>query len=1284
MADVAPAFISSAQGDWLLDASSRQSSANVTQALRLDGSPDLAALRKSVETLITTYESYWNLSGETHDASSDVLPIRDFSSLPIDTRENEARRYIHQQADRSFEVTRGPLLRATLARLSASESILLISMHRSLCGAGILIANVVAELSVLYNAAVSTQLSPLLRSVKPKVASTRGGLTTIGNLDYKQTAENTAAVLELPLDHLRSSQPRGIFGRQSHMLPKTLMASVREFSETQHLESFTTLAAAFAALLSRHTGQQQFFVGAPLTNLESRAEDVASGFPALSPWRADLSGEPSFRQLAQRVQRSSLQAALQAHQADGLRPTFHPFQVALIWEQPAWEAVHLAGLGVSPYEMETRSTGLELVLHLEEQPAGLLMTADYDAGLFDPGTIQRLLGHYETLLVSALSDPDGSVSQLAILTEPEHQRILHEWNATAREYPTDVPLQQLIEAQVDRTPDAVAVTFATASSSQERLTYRQLNARANQLAAHLRSLGVTRNTLVGFCLERSIDLVLAPLAILKAGGAYLPLDPDHPDDRIGPIVENAGLQILIGRPDLAARIPNFSGKFVFLDWDALAHYPDANQPVEVAGTDLAYVIYTSGSTGQPKGVMIPRCALNNLLWSVRDWYKLGTGDVLLAITTIAFDIAGLELWLPLLVGARMIMIERETAVHGDLLQDVIHREGVTFLQCTPAFWKLLVDSGWQGKADLQAVCGGEAMPKDLARKLFPRVGCLWNMYGPTETTIWSTGYKFTGPDDPILIGRPLANTQAYILDEQLAPTPIGVPGELYLGGDGLADGYLRNPALTAARFVDDPFTKRPEGSRLYKTGDLARYRSDGSIECLGRNDDQIKLRGYRIEPEEIRAALTRSPAIRDAVAVLNTSPTGDSRIVAYLISRNGNRPGADELRTFLRQRLPEYMIPANFVFLESFPLNSNGKIDRRALPIPPVPFAGAAGSEPTDPIEEQLIGIYRSVLGVSDIGVNDDFFDLGGHSLTAAQLFREINVSFNLDLPLATLFHAPTVRRLGDLIRDAEDGQMSAPVVQIQPNGSQTPLYCIGEVSGEVIVFRRLAQELGPDQPLFGLQPFRLLGSHPTVQQLASAYIHELRLRGESRPFCLMGYSFGGLVAVEMARQLKRSGIAPPLVVLIDAGYPAGCRQNEPWSQKVRRYKYLWHAIGNGGGLRYLLARVKYGITRMAHRATTTVGVPLPARGVKDVTALQEMAAESYRIKSYSGPVYLFRAESQQEFLAGGDDLGWTGVLSNLVVAEVPGDHGTINTGSNLKILAGKLRECLNGRPLRA
>ena len=667
MADVVRALVPSLPQGWLLDAStSRQSPLNIAQALRLRGPLNLAALRESVELVIARYQELWNISGEVPDSSSDILPIQDFSSLPVDARESEARQYIHRYADRSLDLDGGPRLHASLVRLSAADNILLIGMHHSLCGAGVLLSSLIAELSAHYNAQVDSGSSPLPERAEqvPSAPAANGSFGA-----WKTHLKDAQDALEPPPIDPQPSSTSGGVGRESRMLPEALRASVLEFSKAQSVTPFTTLFAAFAALLSRHSGQHEFLVGVSTSNLEYPADHVSPRFPMLLPLQVDFSGDPSFREFLQRARRSLLEADAEARRPDGAPSQFDFLQVALILEHPAWETVHFSGLSVSAYDLDTRSTGLQLVLHFEEHFAGLLMTADYDASLFNPATIQRFVGHYGTLLASAISDPENSVSQLPLLCKPERRQLLDEWNAAAvREYPSDVSLPQLIEAQVEATPDAVAVEFDAASSSQQRLTYAQLNARSNRLAAHLRSLGVDRNTLVGVCLERSVDLLIALLAILKAGGAYLPLDPGHPDDHIGPIVENARLGILIGRPELAARLPNFSGELVLLDWEAFEDYPDTNQPVTVSDRDLAYVIYTSGSTGQPKGVMIPRRALNNLLMSVREWFHFGPRDVLLALTTIAFDIAGVDIWLPLLVGARLLMVDRATALNEHLLR----------------------------------------------------------------------------------------------------------------------------------------------------------------------------------------------------------------------------------------------------------------------------------------------------------------------------------------------------------------------------------------------------------------------------------------------------------------------------------------------------------------------------------------------------------------------------------------------------------------------------------------
>jgi amino acid adenylation domain-containing protein len=563
---------------------------------------------------------------------------------------------------------------------------------------------------------------------------------------------------------------------------------------------------------------------------------------------------------------------------------------------------------------------------------------------------------------------------------------LQGWNRTEANYPREVGLAQLVEAQVERTPQSVAVVCGN-----ETLTFAELNVRANRLAAELRVHGAGPDRLVGVCVERSVDMVVALLAVVKAGAAYLPLDPQLPVERLRFMLEDSAALLVVTQEDLRESLPAFTGTVISLDdrmWESSAQN---NPAVAVQPEHLAYVIYTSGSTGRPKGVEVPRRALTNLLWSMRDWFGLTAEDRLLAVTTISFDIAGVDMWLPLLVGAPLVVVGREEAVDGAFLRDQIEQHGITFLQATPATWRLLLQADWKGKSDLQIVCTGEAMPRDLAAELAPIVRRLWNMYGPTETTIWSTGYLVCDGRETVPIGRPVANTQCYVLDKNRNPLPVGAVGELYIGGDGLARGYLRRPELTAEKFLPDPFRSQP-GARMYQTGDLARYRADGNLECLGRTDHQVKIRGFRIELGEIEAVLMEDASVRKAAVVVHSDDLGDTRIVAYIVYAPGQTRTGSETRRRLAGRLPDYMLPNVFVELETLPLTANGKVDRRALP---PPFAqqiqeGEEHIEPRTEAERVLAALWSELLKVERISVRDNFFALGGHSLLSAQMVAQL------------------------------------------------------------------------------------------------------------------------------------------------------------------------------------------------------------------------------------------------------------------------------------------------------
>jgi amino acid adenylation domain-containing protein len=666
----------------------------------------------------------------------------------------------------------------------------------------------------------------------------------------------------------------------------------------------------------------------------------------------------------------------------------------------------------------------------------LAIAISYDCRRFDGATITRMLGHFQTLLQGMVTSPEGLLKDLRLLSEAEKHQLLVEWNDTAAEYPQDQCIHQLFEAQVEKTPDAVAVSF-----EGEQLTYRELNQRANQLAHYLQQLGVASEVLVGICVERSLEMVVGLLGILKAGGAYVPIDPAYPQERLALILSDSQTSILLTQQKLLEKLPAHQTRVLCLDtnWERNS----SENPVNLTTSDrLAYVIYTSGSTGKPKGVQIPHSAVVNFLTSMQRQPGLTHSDVLLAVTTISFDIAALELYLPLITGACVVVASREVATDGKQLSEQIEATGATVMQATPATWQMLLAVGWQGNPGLKILCGGEALPYDLATQLLAKAAAVWNLYGPTETTIWSTVYpvKVSQRSNSFVpIGRPITNTQVYLLDCQGQPVPIGIPGELHIGGAGLARGYLHRPELTAAKFIS-----HPNWGRLYKTGDLARYLPDSTIEYLGRTDDQVKLRGFRIELGEIETVLKQHPAVRQAVVAVREDKPGNKQLVAYLVSQVSLDDIVSELRHFAGKKLPNYMVPSAFVQLESLPLTPNGKVDRCALP---APDRARFGSEktfalPRTPIEEVLAGIWAQVLGCESVSIHDNFFDLGGHSLLATQVMGRLRSILQVELPLRCLFESPTIAELAESIEaSAKAGQkLQAPPIVPVPSRGKLPL----------------------------------------------------------------------------------------------------------------------------------------------------------------------------------------------------------------------------------------------------
>lgn len=840
---------------------------------------------------------------------------------------------------------------------------------------------------------------------------------------WKRHLAGAPAVLELPTDRPRPAVQTFAGRVLTFTLPKALLASLRSLSRREGVTLFMTLLAAFKVLLSRHTGQQDIVVGSPIANrTRVEVEGLIGFFVNTLVLRTDLSRSPTFREVLKRVREVTLGAY--SHQdlpfeklVEELRPerdlSHTPlFQALFVLQNAPMSPPELAGVSLQPYQVRRDTSMFDLSLFLYETEEGLYVAAEYNTDLFEAATIERMASHYRTLLEGVAADTGQPITSLPLLQEAERRQLLVEWNDTASEYPREQRLHQLIEAQVEKTPEAVAVVF-----EGQQVSYAALNRRANQLAHHLRRLGVGSEVLVGLCMERSVEMVVALLGILKAGGTYVPLDPEFPRERVAFMLADSAAPLLVTQQRLLPELPAHRAQVLCLDtdWPSIARESSDNLTPLGNPEQLAYVLYTSGSTGQPKGVQIPHRALVNFLASMQQQPGISEKDVLLAVTTLSFDIAGLELYLPLTAGARVVIASRETASDGQALGEAIERSAATIMQATPATWQLLLAAGWAGQPHLKVLCGGEALPLDLAQQLLSRCGQLWNLYGPTETTIWSTISQVTAVEEKISIGRPIANTEIYILDEQRQPVPAGVPGELCIGGDGLARGYLNRPELTAEKFIAHPFSSAP-GARLYRTGDLARYWSDGRIEHLGRLDFQVKLRGFRIELGEIEAVLRQHEAVAEAVVVAREDRIGEKRLVAYVVAQGKAEPSTGELRNHLHTKLPDYMIPSSFVCLPSLPLTPNGKVDRRALP---TPEAGQMESKesyvaPRTQTEETLAGIWAQLLDRKQVGIHDNFFDLGGHSLLATRVVSHIRGALHVDVPLRLLFEFPTVSKLAE------------------------------------------------------------------------------------------------------------------------------------------------------------------------------------------------------------------------------------------------------------------------------
>jgi amino acid adenylation domain-containing protein len=1021
---------------WFLDQMDPGNPAyNMWGAIRLRGALNAAALERALSEIVRRHESLRTTFRMLDDGPAQLvwphagfrMPVIDRTAVPAAEREAEVRRLAGDEARRPFDLEAGPLFRATLVRLDASEHVLVLVLHHVVSD-GWSMGVFFRELAALYEAFSAGRLSPLAEPALQYAdfalwqREHLTGEVLAGQVAYwTERLAGAPARLELPTDHPRPAVQSHRGAMHTFTVPAAVADGLRALARREGATLFMVLLAAYQALLARWSGEDDVVVGSPIAGrTRPELEQLIGFFVNTLALRGDLSGDPAFRALLQRVRERTFEAhqhqdlpfeklveELQVERSAGVSPLF---QVMFGLQNSARVPLSLPGLELSLAEGESELAKYDLTLFAFEEEGGLVVMLEYATDLFETATAQRFGRHYAALLRAVAANADAPVSRLPLMDAAERAMVVEEWNRAATDFPRDRSIVSLFAEQAAATPDAVAVRYGAAS-----LTYAELDRASNRLARRLRALGVGADARVALSLDRDCGMIVALLAILKAGGAYVPLDPSYPAERLALMLEDAGAAALVSTSQLAANLPLAGTPVVLLDRDDLSVEDDSALPVAVDPDNLAYLVYTSGSTGKPKGVMVQHRAVVRLVRNT-DYVQVKAGERVAQASNTSFDAATFEIWGALLNGGTVVGVDRDVALDPDAFVSSLRETHVDTLFLTTALFNAVARQNPEGFGTLTSVLfGGEAVDPALVRRVAESGMAperLLHVYGPTEVTTYSTWQHVESVDDDaatVPIGRGIANTTVYVLDAHLEPVPVVVPGELYLGGPGVARGYWMRPALTADRFVPDAFSATP-GARLYRTGDRVRWNARGEIEFLGRVDHQVKIRGFRIEPGEVEAVLVRHPLVRQAAVVVQ-GEGAERRLAAYAVAEDGAELTPSLLKEYLRQGLPEHMVPSGIAVLPSLPLNPNGKVDRRALPALEA-AERAARVAPRTPAEETLCAIWSEVLGVDRVGVEDDFFELGGHSLLATQVVSRVRAALGVELPLRTLFDAPTVAAL--------------------------------------------------------------------------------------------------------------------------------------------------------------------------------------------------------------------------------------------------------------------------------
>jgi amino acid adenylation domain-containing protein len=1302
--------------------------------LHLKGDLNRTALRRALDRVVVRHEVL-RTSFAFHDGEpvQEISAVEDssFRLIEHDLRghndvEAKLAALRELEAGASFDLEAGPLIRGQLIRLAEDEHVLLITMHH-IVSDGWSMGVLVSELNALYGAFLGGAADPL-PELEIQYADyavwqrqwIEGEILQQQAAYWKTTLAGAPALLELPTDHTRPVQQDFAGGFVELVLDEQLTAGLKDLSRRHGTTLYMTLLAGWAILLARLSGQQDVVIGSPVANRgRSEIENLIGFFVNTLALRLDLSGSPSVRELLQQTKAQSL--AAQRHQdipfeqvvelAQPVRSLAHSplFQVMFGWQNATEARLELPGLEVQPLPSASyRVAKFDLTLSLQEVGERIVGALEYATALYERSTLERYREYFLRLVEAMAADDSQVVACVALLPEGERDQVLYGWNETKAEFPSGKCVHELFEEQVRRSPQATAVAW-----EEEELSYGELNARANRLAHYLRELGVKPDERVAICVERGFEMIVGLLAVLKAGGGYVPLDSGSARERLKYMLEDSGARLVLTSRSLSPMIREVAGPEVLLmEAEEWHRYSSEDPPVSIEPAQLAYVIYTSGSTGRPKGVGVEHRQLVNYVRAIGERLQIEAGMRLGLVSTYAADLGYTMIFPALCYGGCLDVVDAGRVLDASKLEEHFSRHPADYLKIVPShLWALLNSSEGSGLLPRRwLILGGEASSWDLIQRVKQRgAGCqVLNHYGPTETTVGVLTYDTTQNDGGpqvggmVPIGRPLRNGKVYVLDSELNPVGVGVSGEIYIGGAGVARGYLKRAELTAEKFLANPYSVEA-GGRMYRTGDLGRFLENGNIEFLGRKDHQVKIRGFRVELGEIEAALVEHPKIRQAVVLVREDEPGDKRLVAYVVADqeaeegdSGNKKAGlriSELREHMLGKLPEYMVPSAHVELEKLPLTHNGKIDRKALPQPDRDIPEEEYVGPQDATQETLCRLWQDVLRRDRVGIHDNFFKIGGHSLLAVQLTSRVRSAFAIEMPLSVLFATPTVARMAKHIAAAnghEGPRSSQVLVSIQSQGSRVPFFCVHAVGGQVISYAELSQEMGLEQPFYGLQspPANFSPeSDISIEQMATLYNREIRSVQPVGPYLLSGWSMGGLVAWEMAQQLMKEGETMGLLALMDTTPPSGYLEADDRADEISMLARFALDMSRlvGKDPRPLVEQFFQADAqdqwKMVQETLTSYGVLAPKTAHAEMTALlnvftrNALAMNNYSLHPSDQSVVFFRAsETPERFSKLWTKWSGGGIQFHLV----PGDHFTMLRRPNVRIIAETLQRYIS------